>query len=94
MVYAGLWVDPLREDLQTFIDKTQENVSGEVRVKLFKGGLQVVGRSSPMSLYDQNLINYNIKTGFNPAYSKGFIELWGLQTRMHNILKKKAKNQK
>jgi argininosuccinate synthase len=91
LVYAGLWVDPLREDLEAFINKTQENVTGEVRVKLFKGGLQIVGRSSPMSLYDQNLVNYNIKTGFNQAYSRGFIELWGLQTRMYNILKKKAK---
>lgn len=94
MVYAGLWVDPLREDLEAFINKTQENVTGEVRVKLYKGGLQIVGRSSPMSLYDQNLVNYNIKTGFNQAYSKGFIELWGLQTRMYNILKRKAKKQK
>ena len=94
MVYAGLWVDPLREDLEAFINKTQENVTGEVRAKLFKGGIQIVGRSSPMSLYDQNLVNYNIKTGFNQAYSKGFIELWGLQSRMANILKQKANNQK
>jgi argininosuccinate synthase len=69
-------------------------VDGEVRVKLYKGGLQVVGRSSLMSLYDQNLVNYNIKTGFNQAYSKGFIELWGLQTRMHNILKRKTGEKK
>ena len=89
LAYAGLWVDPLREDLDAFIDKTQENVNGEVRVKLFKGGLQVVGRSSPFSLYDKNLVNYNIKTSFNQTYSKGFIELWGLQTRMYNILKRK-----
>jgi argininosuccinate synthase len=94
LAYAGLWMDPLREDLEAFIDKSQENVHGAVRVKLYKGGLQVVGRSSPMSLYDQNLVNYNIKTGFNQAYSKGFIELWGLQTRMHNVLKRKAKEQK
>jgi len=94
MVYSGLWVDPLREDLEAFINKTQENVTGEVRAKLFKGGIQIVGRSSPMSLYDQNLVNYNIKTGFNQAYSKGFIELWGLQSRMANILKQKVKNQK
>jgi argininosuccinate synthase len=94
LAYTGLWMDPLREDLQAFINKTQENVHGEVRVKLYKGGLQVVGRSSPMSLYDQNLVNYNIKTGFNQSYSKGFIELWGLQTRMHNVLKRKAKKQK
>jgi len=94
LVYTGLWMDPLKEDLEAFINKTQENVHGEVRVKLYKGGLQVVGRLSPMSLYDQNLVNYNIKTTFNQSYSKGFIELWGLQTRMHNILKRKAKKQK
>ena len=56
-----------------------------------KGGLQVVGRSSPMSLYDKNLVNYNIKTMFNQEYSRGFIELWGLQTRIHNVLKRKTK---
>jgi argininosuccinate synthase len=94
LVYAGLWLDPLREDLEAFINKSQENVHGEVHVKLYKGGLNVVGRSSPMSLYDQNLANYNIKTGFNQSYSKGFIELWGLQTRMHNVLKRKAKEEK
>ncbi|MEM2099331.1 MAG: argininosuccinate synthase [Candidatus Bathyarchaeia archaeon] len=94
LAYAGLWMDPLREDLEAFINKTQENVCGEVRVKLYKGVFQVVGRSSPMSLYDQNLVNYNIKTSFNQAYSKGFIELWGLQTRMHNVLKRKIKQQK
>ena len=94
LAYAGLWLDPLKEDLDAFIAKSQENVTGEVRVKLYKGTAQIVGRSSPMSLYDQNLVNYNIKTGFNQAYSKGFIELWGLQTRMQNVLKRKAKEQK
>ena len=94
LAYAGLWMDPLKEDLDAFITKSQENVTGEVRVKLYKGTAQIVGRSSPMSLYDQNLVNYNIKTGFNQAYSKGFIELWGLQTRNSNVLKRKAKEQK
>ena len=93
LVYAGLWMDPLRADLEAFINSSQENVNGKVRVKLYKGGFQVVGRSSPISLYDQNLVNYNIKTGFNQEYSKGFIELWGLQTKMYNILKRKAKEQ-
>ena len=94
LAYAGLWLDPLREDLEAFINRSQENVTGEVHLKLYKGGLQVVGRSSPMSLYDQNLVNYNIKTGFNQSYSKGFIELWGLQTKMSNVLKRKAKEKK
>jgi argininosuccinate synthase len=94
LAYVGLWVDPLREDLDAFINKTQEDVSGEVRLKLYKGGLQVVGRSSPFSLYDKNLANYNIKTTFNQSYSKGFIELWGLQTRMHNALKHSSNRRK
>jgi len=90
LVYTGLWMDPLREDLEAFIDKTQERVCGEVKVKLFKGGFQVVGRSSPMSLYDLNLATYDIQTTFDQSSSEGFIELWGLPTRISNILKKKV----
>jgi argininosuccinate synthase len=51
----------------------------------------VIGRISPMSLYDKNLANYNIKTSFNQSYSHGFIELWGMQTRMYNALKNQSK---
>jgi argininosuccinate synthase len=94
LAYAGLWVDPLKADLDAYIDHSQENVKGEVKLKLFKGSLQVIGRSSPNSLYDKNLANYNIKTSFNQSYSKGFIELWGLQTRMYNSLKKASKKSK
>jgi argininosuccinate synthase len=94
LAYAGLWVDPLKDDLDAFINKSQENVTGEVKLKLYKGSLQVIGRSSPNSLYDKNLANYNIKTSFNQSYSKGFIELWGLQTRMYNTLKKASKKAK
>jgi argininosuccinate synthase len=88
LAYAGLWVDPLKDDLDAYINHSQENVTGEVKLKLYKGSLLVIGRSSPNSLYDKNLANYNIKTSFNQSYSKGFIELWGLQTRMYNSLKK------
>jgi len=94
LAYAGLWVDPLKDDLDAFINRSQENVTGEVKLKLYKGGLQVIGRSSPNSLYDKNLANYNIKTTFNQSYAKGFIELWGLQTRMYNSLKKAEKKPK
>lgn len=90
LAYAGLWVDPLKDDLDAYINRSQENVIGEVKLKLFKGSMQVIGRSSPNSLYDKNLANYNIKTSFNQSYSKGFIELWGLQTRMYNNLKSAA----
>jgi len=91
LVYTGLWMDPLREDLEAFIEKTQERVCGEVKVKLYKGGFQVVGRSSPMSLYDINLATYDIQTTFDQSHSEGFIELWGLPTRVSNILKTKIK---
>jgi len=87
LAYAGLWVDPLKSDLDAFINQSQENVNGEVKLKLYKGSMQVVGRSSPNSLYDKNLANYNIKTGFDQSYAKGFIELWGMQTKMCNALK-------
>lgn len=91
LAYAGLWMDPLKADLDAFINNSQENVTGEVKLKLYKGGFQIVGRSSPMSLYDKNLANYNIKTSFNQADSKGFIEMWGMQTRMYNALKHSTK---
>jgi argininosuccinate synthase len=94
LAYAGLWNDPLRDDLEAFINKSQEKVDGKVRLKIFKGGIQVVGRSSKFSLYDKNLVNYNIKTDFDQSYSKGFIELWGLPTKMANILKKKVNKDK
>jgi argininosuccinate synthase len=91
LAYAGLWVDPLKDDLDAYINHSQENVTGEVKLKLYKGSMLVIGRTSPNSLYDKNLANYNIKTSFNQSYSKGFIELWGLQTRMYNSLKKASK---
>jgi argininosuccinate synthase len=92
LAYTGLWMDPLREDLEAFINKTQERVCGEVKVKMYKGGIQVVGRSSPMALYDLNLVSYGTETTFDQSWSSGFIELWGLQTKMSNILKKKGKS--
>ncbi len=93
LVYTGLWMDPLREDIDAFIEKTQERVSGLVNVKLYKGNVQVVGRSSPMSLYDVNLATYDIGTTFNQSSSTGFIELWGLPTRVANALRKVVGNQ-
>jgi len=90
IVYTGLWMDPLREDLEGFINKTQERVYGEVRLKLYKGGVRVVGRSSAFSLYNLNLATYNIETDFDQALSKGFIELWGLPTVLAWSHKKKV----
>jgi len=80
LVYAGLWVEPLRLDLESFINETQKRVDGEVKVKLFKGLATVTGRSSPYSIYDLKLSTYEEWSTFNQSYAKGFIELWGLQS--------------
>jgi argininosuccinate synthase len=93
IVYTGLWIKPLREALEAFIDKTQERVCGEVKMKLYKGNFGVVGRSSPMSIYDKNLATYDVKTSFDQSHSEGFIELWGLPTKVANILKEKVKKE-
>ncbi|RLI32570.1 argininosuccinate synthase [Candidatus Bathyarchaeota archaeon] len=89
LVYTGLWMDPLKEALDAFIEKTQERVTGEVTVKLFKGNAQVVGRSSPSSLYDLSLATYDITTTFDQTAAIGFIELWGLPTVTYWALKRK-----
>jgi len=93
LVYTGLWIDPLREALEAFIDKSQERVCGEVTMKLYKGRCWVAGRSSPMSLYDKNLATYEVETSFNQAHAEGFIELWGLPSKVANILKEKVKKE-
>lgn len=90
LAYQGLWMDPLKDALDAFIDKTQERVTGEVELKLFKGKAQVVGRSSPYSLYDLSLATYDIDSTFDQKASKGFIELWGLPTVTARELEKKA----
>jgi len=89
LTYGGLWMDPLKDALDAFIEKTQERVTGEVKLKLFKGNAQVVGRSSPFSLYDLSLATYDIDTTFDQKAAVGFIELWGLPTVTAWALKKK-----
>ncbi|MCJ7455423.1 argininosuccinate synthase [Candidatus Bathyarchaeota archaeon] len=90
LVYTGLWYDPLREDLDAFIDETQKRVTGNVRMKLYKGLASVVGRSSPMSLYDANLATYEAGSKFDQRWSSGFIEIWGLPTTVAYKMKAKA----
>lgn len=95
LVYSGLWLEPLREDLQAFVDQTQGRVEGTVRLKLYKGSLRVVGRSSPYSLYSLGLATYEAASTFDQKSATGFIELWGLPSRVarHSInrIAKKSK---
>ncbi len=78
LVYAGLWFTPLKEALDAFVDAAQRRVTGSVRVRLFKGACQVVGRRSPNSLYRERLATYAAHDQFDRAASAGFIKLFGL----------------
>tara|TARA_B100000745_G_scaffold298995_1_gene248794 strand:+ start:358 stop:1545 length:1188 start_codon:yes stop_codon:yes gene_type:complete len=89
LVYSGLWDDPLRKELDSFINESQKRVSGTVKLRLFKGGLRVVGRESKYSLYSHNIATYGKKSTFDQKLAKGFVELWGLQTTEANKLHKK-----
>ena len=80
-IYNGLWFSPLRRAMAAFIDKTQENVTGTVRIKLFKGSAVVVGRESPYSLYDTSLSTYDKGDLFDHSAAKGFIYVWGLPSK-------------
>jgi argininosuccinate synthase len=82
LVYSGLWMEPLRFALDSFIGTTQRRVTGTVRLKLYKGGLRVVGRKSPNSLYSISLSTYRKGSTFDQSSAVGFIELWGLQSRI------------
>jgi argininosuccinate synthase len=83
LCYAGLWHEPLRHDLDAFMDSANSHVTGEVTVKLYKGSATVVARSSPYALYDQTLASFGESGGeFSQDASPGFIELFTLQSRM------------
>lgn len=89
LVYSGLWEDPLRKDLDAFIDQTQKRVSGTVKLKLYKGSLRVVGRKSKYSLYSYKVATYGKGSTFDQKLAKGFVELWGMQSTEANKLQRK-----
>ncbi|MCX8182252.1 MAG: argininosuccinate synthase [Candidatus Methanomethyliaceae archaeon] len=93
LVYAGLWEDPLREDLEAFINKTNERVEGRVRLRLYKGTAMVVGRDSPYSVYDFKTATYDSSSTFDQSLSRGFVPLWGLQTVVsRKVLSRKSES--
>ena len=89
LVYSGLWEDPLKSDLDSFIDQSQNYVSGTVKLKMYKGSLRVVGRKSKYSLYSKDIATYGKGSTFDQKLAKGFVELWGLQSTEANKLQKK-----
>jgi argininosuccinate synthase len=82
LVYNGLWYSPLKSALDAFIQNTQEQVTGIVRVKLFKGNATIVGRKSANSLYSMDLATYGAEDQFDHKAAEGFIYVWGLPTRV------------
>jgi argininosuccinate synthase len=81
LVYDGLWFSPLREALDAFVGSTQERITGEVAVKLFKGSARVTGRRSPYALYQSGLATYSAGDRFRHQMAEGFIYVWGLPAR-------------
>jgi argininosuccinate synthase len=83
LVYAGLWWEPLRDDLDAYMDRVNEQVTGTITLRLFKGSARVVRRESPNAVYDAALAGFGESGGlFSQQASPGFIELWSLQSRM------------
>jgi argininosuccinate synthase len=83
LVYAGLWLEPLREDLDAYMDAANAEVTGRIGIKLYKGSARVVTRESPNAVYDAQLATFSESGGlFSQDASPGFIELWSLQSRM------------
>ena len=95
LIYNGLWFTPLRKSLDAFINETQKTVNGLVKVKLYKGTVEIAGRTSPNSLYDTKLATYTVEDQFDHQASVGFIKIYGLpvktfyQVNKNGLLKKK-----
>jgi argininosuccinate synthase len=87
IVYNGLWFSPLKVALDAFVEKTQELVTGTIKVKLFKGSAVVVGRESPYSLYSTSLSTYAKGDAFDHSAAKGFIYVWGLPLKVSSMVK-------
>lgn len=82
LVYYGQWFAPLRQAFDAFVQATQRTVTGAVRLRLFKGSVMAVGRRSPCSLYDPDLATFGEESVYDQRDARGFINLWGLPTRV------------
>ncbi len=86
LVYNGLWFTPLREALDAFVDVTQQRVTGDVRLRLFKGSITLVGRKSPYSLYREDYATFGEEDVYNQKDAEGFIKLFGLPLKVAAML--------
>jgi argininosuccinate synthase len=91
LVYYGQWFCTLRKALDAFVDITQRNVTGTVRLKLFKGRCTPAGLKSPTSLYQTDLASFHMGGEYNSTDATGFIRLFGLQMKAAGAINKKTK---
>jgi argininosuccinate synthase len=94
MIYNGLWFTPLRAAMDAFVNETQKVATGLVKLKLYKGNIEIAGRTSPYSLYDTKLATYTEEDSFDHKASEGFIKIYGLPVKTFysvnkHLLKKK-----
>ncbi len=92
IVYNGQWFTPVREALSAFVDKTQETVTGDVKLKLYKGNIINAGVTSPYTLYDEEVATFDADEVYNQADSAGFINLFGLPIKVKAMLDQKRDN--
>ncbi|NLM22440.1 MAG: argininosuccinate synthase [Peptococcaceae bacterium] len=90
LVYDGVWFSPLREALDAFVDVTQKNVTGTVRMKLYKGNCTAVGIKSPYSLYNEEYATFGEDEVYNQKDAEGFINLFGLPLKVRALMEKKS----
>ena len=92
LVYNGQWFTPLREALSAFVDSTQQNVTGDVKLKLYKGNMINAGVTSPYSLYNEEIATFAEDDCYDQMDSKGFINLFGLPIKVKALMEQKNKN--
>jgi len=88
LIYNGLWFSPLKKAMDGFINETQKNVTGLVKVRMYKGNLTVGGRTSPYSLYDTQLATYTVDDTFDHSAAEGFIKIYGLPLKTFHKVNK------
>ena len=94
IVYNGQWFTPLREALSAFVDETQTTVTGEVKLKLYKGNIINAGVTSPYSLYNEDIATFGEDDFYDQKDSAGFINLFGLPIKVRALMQQKVKNGK
>ena len=90
VVYEGKWFTPLREALQAFIESTEQNMTGEVKMKLYKGNIIKQGTTSPYSMYSESLASFTTGDLYDHHDAEGFINLFGLSLKVRAMVKENA----